>query len=80
MNKLKILKIIHIVGYASLFVATVLSLVNKIADKLIFKEWLLLPLLIIGLVGIVSGIIYINKLPKDTGSEQDTKTDEENND
>jgi hypothetical protein len=34
----------------------------------------------IGLVGIVSGIIYINKLPRDTGSEQDTKTDEENND
>ncbi len=76
MNKLKILKIIHIVGYASLFVATVLSLVNKIADKLIFKEWLLLPLLIIGLVGIVSGIIYITKLPRDTGSEQDTKTSE----
>lgn len=76
MNKLKILKIIHIVGYASLFVAAVLSLVNKIADKLIFKEWLLLPLLIIGLVGIVSGIIYITKLPRDTGSEQDTKTSE----
>ena len=76
MNKLKILKIIHIVGYASLFVATVLSLVNKIADKLIFKEWLLLPLLIIGLVGIVSGIIYITKLPKDNDGEQDTKTSE----
>ncbi|MBO5375158.1 MAG: hypothetical protein J6A54_06925 [Clostridia bacterium] len=64
MKMMKALKIIHTVGYICLFVAVVFNFVNKIADKMIFNEWVLFPLMIIGLVGIVTGIIYLLKLAK----------------
>ncbi len=73
---LKVLKIIHIVGYGALFVAMVFSLVNKIANKLIFNEFVLFPLLIVGIAGIVTGFIYLAKLP----TEDEKKNESDKND
>ena len=75
MNKLKIFKIIHQIGFVCLFVALVFSFVNSFCPTPIFKSWIILPLLVVGIVGIVTGFIYISKLPDDKDESADSSTD-----
>lgn len=72
MKKLKALKIIHLIGYTCLFIATIFSFVNSFCPEPIFRSYIILPLLLIGIVGIVTGIIYLVKAPIDKESSTDS--------
>ncbi len=64
-KSLKILKLIHQIGYICLFIASIFSFVNSLNEVPVFKFYIIFPLLLVGIVGIVTGIICLVKAPSD---------------
>jgi hypothetical protein len=58
---MKVLKIFQAVGYFALFLASLFKLINGITGKDIFGLVILIPLIVLGFLGIVCGIIFICK-------------------
>ena len=58
---MKALRIIQIVGYFALFLASVFNFINQIKEKQIFGLAIMLPLFVITLIGMICGIILISK-------------------
>lgn len=79
MNFMKVLKIIHIVGYCALLLAIAFSFVNTLTPERVFGGAVILPLVFVGIAGIACGIIYLvkqNNEDKANKTEQnDEKTD-----
>lgn len=73
-KSLKILKLIHQIGYICLFIASIFSLVNSFNEVPVFKFYIIFPLLFVGIVGIVTGIICLVKAPSDkAGTEPENE-------
>lgn len=58
---MKTLKVMKIIGSIALFLASLLNLINGIAEKRIFSPVITLPLLMIALVGIICDFILLGK-------------------
>ena len=65
-------KILFVVGYLALFLASVFNLVNNIVEKQIFGSFIMIPLFVLAIVGIVCGIILNvkNKNTKNKGDKE----------
>jgi hypothetical protein len=73
-KKLKILQIIHYISAICPVLALIFCFVNSVCGKLIFNAYVLLPLLALGVIGTITGIVLIAKL---SAKSEDAEQDEE---